>query len=57
MELKYANANKTRNEDGWILSYDYLIEIESLISDKFEGADLETIEAVLLIANGEGHLL
>lgn len=60
MELVFAKENKTLDSGGWILDYDFLKGIGEKVNslnDKTLHTDLEVIEAVLLIANGEGELL
>lgn len=60
IELKYANEDKTLDEGGWVLDYRYLNEIQlklNNLSDDTLHADRETIEAILLIANGELDVL
>ena len=57
MRLKYANENKSFDQGGWILDYNYLTSISEKLQSIHHGTDLETIEAVLLIAVGEFGLL
>ena len=57
MKLKYANEDKTCEQGGWILDYNYLVNIAEKLQSIHHGTDLETIEATLLIAVGEFGLL
>lgn len=54
IELVYASEEQKRI--GWILDMRYLSNLQSSISS-FSDIGLEDIEAVLLVANGQGHLL
>lgn len=53
MKLKYANPDKSFDVGNWILDYQYLLSIAEKLQGSDYSTDLETIEAVLLIANGE----
>ena len=55
--LKYANKDKSKNEGGWILDLGYLVEIQEQVVKEHVDIDIETIEVVLLVANGESNLL
>lgn len=55
--LVYDNENKTRGAGGWLLDYNYLVDISKQVEKEHVGVDLETIEIILLIANGEKHLI
>jgi hypothetical protein len=55
--LKYANENKSKNKEGWVLDFDYLSNIQKQVEDTHVSVDMETIETILLVANGEGDLL
>lgn len=60
MILKFAKEDKTLCDGGWILNYEFLKEIHEKVvslSDETLHTDMENIEAVLLIANGEEELL
>lgn len=54
IELVYASEEQERI--GWILDMRYLSNIQQSLSN-FTDVCLEDIEAVLLVANGQGHLL
>lgn len=54
IELVYASEEQKRI--GWVLDMRYLSNLQSSIN-MFTDISLEDIEAVLLVANGEGHLL
>lgn len=53
MKLKYANEDKSMDYGQWILDYNYLSNIAEKLQGSVYTTDLETIEAVLLVANGE----
>lgn len=58
MELKFANTDKTKTASGWILDVDYIFSIlEALEELGVDYVSSEDIEAVLLVANGDGNLL
>lgn len=54
IELVYATEEQKRI--GWVLDVRYLANIQSSLG-QFAHMSLEDIEAVLLVANGEGDLL
>lgn len=54
IELIYASEGQERI--GWILDMRYLANIQSSLNS-FTHLCLEDIEAVLLVANEQGHLL
>lgn len=54
IELIYASEEQERI--GWILDMRYLSNIQQSLSS-ITNLSLEDIEAVLLMANGQGHLL
>ena len=53
IELVYATGEQKRL--GWILDMRYLDNLRSHFA--IDHLDLEEIEAILLIANGESHLI
>lgn len=59
-QLRFAKEDKTLSDGGWILDYEFLKDIHekiSSLSDETLHTDMENIEAVLLVANGEEELL
>lgn len=55
--LVYAKKDKTKNENGWVLDMGYLKKVQEEVNDRHIHLDLEDIEAVLLVAAGEGDLI
>lgn len=58
IKLDFANEDKTLDPGAWILKRESLKQVQDTLSEKtpYE-ADLETIEAILLIGAGESELL
>lgn len=58
-QLRFAKEDKTLSDGGWILDYEFLKGIHekiNFLSDETLHTDMENIEAVLLVANGEEEL-
>lgn len=56
-KLIYANENKVKSPGGWILDYNYLLSVQKAVGNVDVSIDLEELEAILLVANGESELI
>lgn len=57
IELKYENEDKSLSDGGWVIDHSQLQDISNQLSLLGIACDMEMIESVLLIANGEIDLL
>lgn len=57
IKLKYENEDKSLSNDGWVIDRNQLQDISDQLASLGITSDLEMIESVLLIANGEFDLL
>lgn len=57
IELKYENEDKSLSSGGWVIDHNQLQNISDQLASLGITSDLEMIESVLLIANGQFDLL
>ncbi|MFJ3388876.1 hypothetical protein [Lysinibacillus sp. NPDC086135] len=57
IELKYENEDKSLSSGGWVIDHNQLQDISNQLTSLGLNYDMEMIESVLLIANGEFDLL
>lgn len=57
MELIYVNADKSKDENGWVLDTQFLKRIQDSLEGRGLLLNYEDIEIVLLTATGEDHLI
>lgn len=57
IDLKYENEDKSLSNGGWVIEYKQLQDISNQLTSLGLNYDMEMIESVLLIANGEFELL
>lgn len=57
IELKYENEDKSLSNGGWVIDHNQLQDISNQLVSLGITCDMEMIESVLLIANGESDLL
>lgn len=57
IELKYENEDKSLSDGGWVIEHNQLQDISNQLTSLGITCDMEMIESVLLIANGEFDLL
>lgn len=57
IELKYENEDKSLSNGGWVIDYKQLQDISNQLTLLGLNYDMEMIESVLLVANGEVDLL
>lgn len=53
IELKYENEDKSLSDGGWVIDHNQLQNISNQLSSLGITCDMEMIESILLIANGE----
>ncbi|WGT37753.1 hypothetical protein QH639_18205 [Lysinibacillus sp. 1 U-2021] len=57
IELNYENEDKSLSSGGWVIDHNQLQAISDQLDSLGITCDMEMIESVLLIADGESDLL
>ncbi|MDC6267247.1 hypothetical protein [Lysinibacillus fusiformis] len=57
IDLRYENKDKSLSSGGWVINHNQLQDISNQLTSLGIACDMEMVESVLLIANGEYDLL